>query len=381
LPTSKTVSRKGRLVMPFDSPDPSYGVEGSIDAPSSDEPLRYLESGHARRWLGLAVAIGVWFYLVIVVLVWFLMRFGGDRWWFATVMLFGPRWPYAMPWLALAPAAACARPRLLWPLAAAAIILLGPIMGLCIPWIGPTSQNGPTVRILTCNVDVSAVDAHRLSSLIDSARPDVVALQECSSEVAIHWPEGWHVLREAQLVIASPYPLLDKETTQNSHPPSPWPSVNGMRCRLATPWGSLGFCSVHMHSPREGLSEVLDRQTLVSPARSKDLSNEIHHRRQESGDLSRWLSDWADQCIIAGDFNMPADSAIYRESWCSYTDAFSASGFGFGYTKWTPILGWSYGSRIDHILASAKMKVRRCWVGPDVGSDHLPLLANIVLQE
>jgi endonuclease/exonuclease/phosphatase (EEP) superfamily protein YafD len=77
--------------------------------------------------------------------------------------------------------------------------------------------------------------------------------------------------------------------------------------------------------------------------------------------------------VIAGDFNMPTDSDIYQLYWSSYTNAFSAAGLGFGYTKFTR---W-HGIRIDHILAGPGWRCRRSWVGPDVGSDHRPVLAEL----
>ena len=83
-------------------------------------------------WVG-AVQGCVWLYVLMVLAVWFLIRFGGDRWWLATVMLFGPRWVYGLPLLLLVPAAALRRRRLLLPLAASAIVLVGPIAGLCLP--------------------------------------------------------------------------------------------------------------------------------------------------------------------------------------------------------------------------------------------------------
>ena len=39
--------------------------------------------------------------------------------------------------------------------------------------------------------------------------------------------------------------------------------------------------------------------------------------------------------LIAGDFNMPADSTIYRRCWSTFTNVFSGAGFGFGHTKFT----------------------------------------------
>ena len=39
----------------------------------------------------------VWLYAAMLAAVWLLLDFGGDRWWLATVMLFGPRWVYGLP--------------------------------------------------------------------------------------------------------------------------------------------------------------------------------------------------------------------------------------------------------------------------------------------
>jgi endonuclease/exonuclease/phosphatase family metal-dependent hydrolase len=133
-----------------------------------------------------------------------------------------------------------------------------------------------------------------------------------------------------------------------------------LRCSVAMPQGPVGFCSVHLHTPRGGLSQVLDRQTLVSPARSTQLTAGIAERRLESEELVEWLQGWPGAWIAAGDFNMPADSAIYRASWAKYANAFFVSGFGFGYTKWTPIGGWQYGLRIDHIWVSPHWRILRC---------------------
>jgi endonuclease/exonuclease/phosphatase (EEP) superfamily protein YafD len=82
--------------------------------------------------------------------------------------------------------------------------------------------------------------------------------------------------------------------------------------------------------------------------------------------------------IVAGDFNMPADSDIYRENWQGYANAFSKAGFGYGWTVRGGHRGIVIGARIDHILTDGGMRVLRCETGPDVGSDHLPLIADIV---
>jgi endonuclease/exonuclease/phosphatase (EEP) superfamily protein YafD len=78
--------------------------------------------------------------------------------------------------------------------------------------------------------------------------------------------------------------------------------------------------------------------------------------------------------VIAGDFNLPVESAIYRQHWGRFRNAFSETGFGAGFTKHTRL----FGVRIDHILSSKDVDPVRSFVGKDVGSDHVPLIADFV---
>ena len=68
--------------------------------------------------------------------------------------------------------------------------------------------------------------------------------------------------------------------------------------------------------------------------------------------------------ILAGDFNMPADSTVYRATWGRFNNAFSRSGFGFGHTERPGSFGWLFGVRIDHILSGPHWRPCRCWVRP-----------------
>ena len=79
--------------------------------------------------------------------------------------------------------------------------------------------------------------------------------------------------------------------------------------------------------------------------------------------------------LAAGDFNMPPDDSTMVALRSAFRFAFEEGGWGYGYTRPTRC-PWF---RIDHILASPEWQVTRCWVGPDFGSDHLPLLADVVL--
>jgi vancomycin resistance protein VanJ len=337
-----------------------------------------------NRWSkrGRFVLVGLlWAYLFLILGIWFVLWAAADRWWLATVCLFGPRWLFVAPLPFLAVAAAVFWHRGLWLMLVAAIVLLIPVLGFCMPWgrLWGTSDGIP-LRVMTYNVNENSVKIETFAQLLAQNVPDVVALQELNAESEFKWPDGWCVRRAGDLLIASRYPISQVDTLSFSHPLRPWQTTDALRCILETPAGPIAVCCVHLHTPRGGLSEVLDRNTVISPKRSGTLAAEIDFRHREAEHVAQWLSRFSEPLVIAGDFNMPADSRIYREFFSTYRNAFSSGGFGFGYTKWTPVHGWSYGTRIDHILTNSHWQVRRSWVGPNAGSDHLPLLADLVEQ-
>src|ERR1051325_2199002 len=183
---------------------PSVAVTAAPESSPQTSPPR---SSWARRILTALVLL----YAVALVAVWGALYFGGDRWWLATVMLFGPRWIYGVPLPLLALASTLKAPRLLWILAALTILQVGPIMRFNVPWTG-SAQNRPTLRILTFNIESDAVDTARLMDFIREIRPDIVALQEFphsgtfmqhGEKVALDWPPGWHVVHYDEYLLAT----------------------------------------------------------------------------------------------------------------------------------------------------------------------------------
>jgi endonuclease/exonuclease/phosphatase family metal-dependent hydrolase len=170
--------------------------------------------------------------------------------------------------------------------------------------------------------------------------------------------------------LASRFPI--DGTTVLSRGPYGGFGALAVRYELATPVGTVHFLNLHPDTPRHGLEHVLS--AWWGGAESLDHNTEI--RRRESESAAALLDDVEGPILVAGDFNMPIESAIYRRYWSQYTNAFSAAGFGFGYTygRTRKLCKWV---RIDHVLASADWRVRRCWVGPYVGSDHWPILAEL----
>lgn len=79
--------------------------------------------------------------------------------------------------------------------------------------------------------------------------------------------------------------------------------------------------------------------------------------------------------ILAGDFNTPGESAIFRDAWHGFRDCFNVAGWGLGYTFY----GGKTAVRIDHVLINRDWRCRSCRIGPDVGSPHRPVLADLML--
>jgi vancomycin resistance protein VanJ len=348
---------------------PTEFLPPSMVVPKQASPSR------CCRYLRTALALCAWSYLLLILLAWLVLYVGGDRWYLATLVLFGPRSVYAAPLAILVPAAAWLPRRLLLPLAVCGLIACGPLMGLCLPLGRGHTVEGATIRVLTCNVKGHCKDNAVLNTLIRQLAPDIVALQGCWQAVRVDWPAGWHVSQEGEVLLASRYPLRI----------APPPADNRQQPRfkllhrvVAGPFGDFHFVALHLPSIHDGISEILDRSTVIRPSRSEVIRAEIALRRRASEETSRWISAFPESVIAAGDFNMPTDSTIYRDCWTHLHNAFSRCGFGFGYTEWPTVRGWQFGIRIDHVLTGPAWSPLRCWVGPDVDSDHLPVIADLV---
>ncbi|MDB5349088.1 MAG: endonuclease/exonuclease/phosphatase [Planctomycetota bacterium] len=327
-------------------------------------------SASAPRRSGSRVAWASWWYVASLAVLVALLHGLSDRWWVGSLLLFGPRWIAGIPLLAVAPAALIWRRKSLPILLLASGLLVGPLMGFRLPWrpMFQRTSAEPTIRVLTCNTQMDLLDRDALAALIERERPDVVLLQEWSGAEAtsIFRGAGWHIRIDDQLLLGSRFPI--REAT-----PFGPEELGGqawlVRYELATPGGPIRVHNVHLETAREGIEAVLSGGWSGRAA----LQSNIDMRSDLSRAASRIVAAAPGRSLCAGDFNLPGESAIFRRSWSGYEDSFAATGLGFGYTKHTR---W-FGARIDHVLVSPGMRSRRSWVGPDIGSDHRPLFADV----
>lgn len=324
------------------------------------------------RW----VVWGASVYLILLIACWLLMYFAGDRRWFASFVLFGPRWVFALPLLVLVPLSVWYQRRALILLVVAGAVVVGPLMGFVVSMpSGNAGQRG--LRIITCNTETGNAKK-LLEQLVEESSADIVALQECPRDLPIALPKGWFVIQKGELAVLSRFPMVLHDQVMSLHPPHIWPRYSAIFVIVDTPGGKTGFCTVHLPSPRYGLEHMLDRKIGINFAKTDLVKSELALRSSVAWDVKRMVESVPLPVVVAGDFNMPVESNIYRESFGGFTDSFSKVGFGFGHTEFISKHGLSLSARIDHILTSREFSPVSCVVGPEVGSDHRPLVAHLI---
>jgi endonuclease/exonuclease/phosphatase (EEP) superfamily protein YafD len=316
-----------------------------------------------------------WGYLAVAAIACVTLWTLADRWWPATLFLFGPRWVLLLPLAALIPLALKRRVSLLIPLAIGAAIVLFPIMGLRLGWLSRlgSDEGTATLRVVTLNTDGALGPALDLPFRLKEWRADIVALQECGEvlQAAVVGLEGWHRHATGQMCVLSRYPIRSAAITS-------WDDLEAARERgiggssqavsyvIDTPHRSVQFVNLHLETPRKGL-EGLFELDIGRVAENTTL------RSIESSRTRSWLGAATGSVIIAGDFNMPVESAIYRRDWAEFRNAFSGAGVGFGMTRDN---GWIQ-VRIDHILTGSHWQTKRVSVIRGAGHDHRPVVAEL----
>jgi len=293
----------------------------------------------------------------------------------ATLLAFAPRWPLALPVALLAPWALLARA---WTSAClslgAAGVVAGPVMGAepsverladAVVGEGDSPRYGAELgrlRIVTCNTDGEALDAPALARFIDDAKPDVVALQEAALHAAQVVSPYPHVRRAGQYLLGSRYPL--SEPVALPRVPSGI-GVPGVHLTIAAPFADAHMVVVHLMSPRQGLNAALQGRGLGL----LDLNSTVRHK--ESASI---LAEGArhQDFVVAGDLNTPPFGVLY-EQWSRLQNAFSRAGTGYGFTHRTK----RSTLRIDHVFVAGRWRPVSVQVGPFVGSEHRPLLAEL----
>ena len=270
---------------------------------------------------------------------------------------------FAAAFLAFAAALAVLRSRS-WAFAsaAAAALAIAPV----VPWyIAAAASAGeamqPPVKLLVSNVDVANHQHKRLLQRIAEQDPDVVGLVEVNSR----WLHRLKALRAAYpyhfevpdehyvgLALYSRLPLEHARVLQLSVSSTP-----AVAATLKTATGDLEFILAHPISP---------------------LNAEFIQRRNEQVfALAQYVAAAKRPTVLAGDLNLTIWNRGYRP--LAETGGLHNAREGHGVEPTWPSIG-PLGVPIDHILATRDVRLSNFRVLGDIGSDHLPIAAEISLR-
>lgn len=258
----------------------------------------------------------------------------------------------------------------------ATVFFMFALLGFNVPFGGIGRHSGPSIRVMTYNVHHASKGAEKIAEDVRRVKPDVVCFQE--TNLIAHLPDplvelkrvlpGWYCSSHGQLSVFSTYPITECVIHR--------PAVEYWRVflhvGLLVHGRHLNLVCLHLNTAtkpetlsvhRGKLSGYLRRTTN---ARSEQVSELIGFSRSIRGPL-----------IIAGDFNTPPRGRVYRRVAASFQDSFRASGWGLGYSYRAdmPLM------RIDYIFARKGLSARSCRVPALTGSDHRPVVADIVFDK
>lgn len=233
---------------------------------------------------------------------------------------------------------------------------------------------------MTLNLGNGLADPSRLVQVIHSSYADIVALQELDGGLA----------SELEKTLSDIYPF------QELHPMGI--PGKGLLSKFAITDAEL----LALHPERPDLFatlEIPERRLRVivahpPPPRIRPAQRYENRLRLQQIDQLIDVATAEDATILLGDFNMMPWQADYRKfATAGLVDAFQVAGARGGATL-PRRLQWMARSesrlsritmppfmRVDYILHTPDIVPLRAWTGAETGSDHLPVVADILLPE
>jgi vancomycin resistance protein VanJ len=323
------------------------------------------------------LSLTVYCYAAIVASVAVIYLVGPERLAWGGVTLFLPQMLLAIPGFLLLPVVLWRARRLTWLVAAAVLLIAGPLMGLT--WRSPEAHAGIPLRVMTYNVQLwQRRNVPALMKEILDADPDVLCLQDArntrNTPLAAYFKTR-NVAMFGQYVVVSKFPIVDSTVGDISYDGE---THTYLRARIDVKGRHIVFFNAHLVTPRDALNP-LRSPTLWRLGISEMRQNQSQRMRQarQLVEDSRGITE---PLVIAGDLNAPPASLVTRMlTDQGFVDAFSAAGRGYGYTFGHTLLFGRPFLRLDRILASRDFAPVRAWVGGASGSDHRPVIADMVL--
>lgn len=216
-------------------------------------------------------------------------------------------------------------------------------------------------RLLSINVWFRNPDMARVATYIEQSQADAVVLLELTPP-------------QAQMLqpLLPTYPHYHIEPSRMGAAVfTKWPVLSAESLPLAPGGAIAAHVQVNWHGTPVNVLGVHLNWPL-GPRNSA-------FRNEELGGLVAFSKAQREPLIVAGDFNLTP--------WSEYfSDTLAESGLhdaarGFGLARSWPAQFAPLGIRIDHCLLSPHWRSLSADIGPSLGSDHLPLVADLQLQQ
>jgi endonuclease/exonuclease/phosphatase family metal-dependent hydrolase len=246
--------------------------------------------------------------------------------------------------------------------ATAGTMLVTALPGLGVPaGARPPAGEPATFRVFSANLFDANPDVGRIAEEIKAAAPDLLALQEVN-------PDGAAALQRSGVLARLPYRRAE---------------IRGGASGIGL-WSRFPLAETQVH--QVGGMPLIGATVILGDRRLRFFT--VHTVAPLGDDRPRWRAQlrWIDQAVrreggplvVAGDFNATRYHRSFRRLLSDrLVDAHERRGRGWATTwprgSWLPPL-----MRLDHVLVSPDIGVRTIREGHGQGSDHRPIIAELV---
>lgn len=226
----------------------------------------------------------------------------------------------------------------------------------------PTAHAGAgsaSFRVVAFNTWFRNHDYAAIGRFLETTRPDVIVLEELDraegQRLGVYlpsYPYSHNDPRRYGAIVFARWPIVSAESLAMDDGPA-------RAARVTLDWQGtpVTVLGVHLHWP-------------LGPTNSR-------LRNAELQGIATFAASHTEPLIVAGDFNVTPWSQHFRAALASSGLNDCAAGHGLA-PSW-PAQFPPLGIRIDHCWASRHWRSTDVRLGPSLGSDHLPLIADLEL--
>jgi endonuclease/exonuclease/phosphatase (EEP) superfamily protein YafD len=254
-----------------------------------------------------------------------------------------------------------------WLLTVIGLVWLGPRL---MPALTTPQSAGIPLKIVTFNVFPENRRLNEVTDWVLAQNAHIVVLQEIGMELpALEERYPYHISQGFVNghALFSRYPIRLSETIELADTPH-------QRILLNLDGQTIVLYNIHLYMPLND-----------DESRSLVLRYDESRRNQQIRELLTFIAQENRPVVVVGDFNLGEFSPIYAQLDAELNDAYRVASWGLGQT-WPGGASEELGDtlpplfRLDYVWYSETIQALEAWVGPRLGSDHLPLIVTLGIQ-